>query len=86
MIVVTGAAGFIGSCLVRKLNQENFNAIVAVDSFNDPIRNRNLEGLILKEKIVIDEFMTWLDANQELVEFVFTLAPLPIPPNLTKRS
>jgi len=76
MIVVTGAAGFIGSCLVRKLNQENFNAIVAVDSFNDPIRNRNLEGLILKEKIVIDEFMTWLDANQELVEFVFHIGAI----------
>ncbi|MCS6796830.1 MAG: NAD-dependent epimerase/dehydratase family protein, partial [Raineya sp.] len=27
MIVVTGAAGFIGSCLIKKLNDENFNAI-----------------------------------------------------------
>jgi len=24
MIIVTGAAGFIGSCLVSKLNQEGF--------------------------------------------------------------
>ena len=43
MIVVTGAAGFIGSCLVRRLNQENFNAIVAVDSFQDAERNKNLD-------------------------------------------
>ena len=43
MIVVTGAAGFIGSCLIKKLNQENFNAIVAVDSFQDEVRNKNLE-------------------------------------------
>ncbi|HMP13802.1 MAG TPA: NAD-dependent epimerase/dehydratase family protein, partial [Saprospiraceae bacterium] len=32
MIIVTGAAGFIGSCLVRKLNDEgHFNLIVADD-------------------------------------------------------
>lgn len=76
MIVVTGAAGFIGSCLVRKLNQENFNAIVAVDSFDDPIRNKNLDGLQLKEKIAIDKLMGWLDANQELVEFVFHIGAI----------
>ena len=34
MIVVTGAAGFIGSCLVSKLNQENFKDIVLVDDFS----------------------------------------------------
>jgi len=27
MIIVTGAAGFIGSCLVKKLNSENFNVL-----------------------------------------------------------
>lgn len=76
MIVVTGAAGFIGSCLVKKLNQENFNAIVAVDSFDDPIRNKNLDGLQLKERIAIDKLMEWLDANQELVEFVFHIGAI----------
>ena len=35
MIVVTGAAGFIGSCLIGRLNQDNFNNIVAVDHFAD---------------------------------------------------
>ncbi|HRG78623.1 MAG TPA: NAD-dependent epimerase/dehydratase family protein, partial [Cyclobacteriaceae bacterium] len=30
MIIVTGAAGFIGSYLIQRLNQENFNAIIAV--------------------------------------------------------
>ena len=76
MIVVTGAAGFIGSCLVRKLNQENFNAVVAVDSFDDASRNRNLEGLKLKEKVTIDQLMPWLDVNQELVEFIFHIGAI----------
>ncbi len=76
MIVVTGAAGFIGSCLVRKLNQENFNAIVAVDSFDDPVRNKNLEGLKIKERVAIGELMEWLDKNEELVEFVFHIGAI----------
>ena len=32
MIVVTGAAGFIGSCLVSKLNHEGFKDIIIVDN------------------------------------------------------
>ena len=46
MIVVTGAAGFIGSCLISKLNQENFNAIVAVDLFDNEQKNKNLKTKI----------------------------------------
>ena len=36
MIVVTGAAGFIGSCLVEKLNQEGYYDLVLVDDFTKP--------------------------------------------------
>ena len=31
LIVVTGAAGFIGSCLLTKLHDEGFKNLVAVD-------------------------------------------------------
>ena len=44
MIVVTGAAGFVGSCLVKKLNEENFNDLILVDDFSNEHKNRNLEG------------------------------------------
>lgn len=71
MIIVTGAAGFIGSCLVKKLNAENFNAIIAVDKFDQPRKNKNLEGAKLQEKVDRDNFMGWLDKNYELVEFIF---------------
>ena len=71
MIVVTGAAGFIGSCLVKKLNAENFNAIIAVDKFDQPEKNKNLVGAKIREKVDRDVFMSWLDKNYELVEFIF---------------
>lgn len=71
MIVVTGAAGFIGSYLIHRLNQDNFNAIIAVDKFEDAAKNKNLEGLKIKERVDRDQFITWLDKNYETVEFIF---------------
>ena len=71
MIVVTGAAGFIGSNLIKRLNEDNFNYIIAVDKFNNPAKNKNLQGLKIKEQIERDVFFDWLDNNSELVEFIF---------------
>lgn len=71
MIIVTGAAGFIGSCLVKKLNSENFNAIIAVDKFDNPAKKRNLKDAKIQEYVDRDQFMSWLDKNNELVEFLF---------------
>ena len=51
MIVVTGAAGFIGSYLIQRLNQENFNAIIAVDKFDNAEKNKNLVGSKIKERV-----------------------------------
>ena len=63
MIVVTGAAGFIGSCMVSKLNQENFKDIVVVDDFSRADKNKNLEGKIYSEKVHRDDFFNWLEEN-----------------------
>jgi ADP-L-glycero-D-manno-heptose 6-epimerase len=71
MIIVTGAAGFIGSCLVSKLNQENFSDIVLVDDFSDPEKMKNLEGKKYSQKIHRDDFLQWLKENQRLVQFIF---------------
>ncbi len=76
MIVVTGAAGFIGSYLIKKLNQENFIAVIAVDGFGDPIKNKNLEGLRIQEKVDLHEFRTWIDKHYELVEFIFHIGAI----------
>lgn len=71
MIIVTGAAGFIGSCLIKRLNELNYNAIVAVDHFNNPAKNKNLEGARILHRIERDQFFPWLDKNFELTEFIF---------------
>lgn len=71
MMVVTGAAGFIGSCLISKLNAENFNYIIAVDDFSNEEKNKNLVGKKIQEKVHRDDFFNWLDKNYEHVEFIF---------------
>lgn len=81
--VVTGAAGFIGSCLIGKLNSENFNAVIAVDKFDHDEKNLNLQGKKIIEKVDRNEFFSWLDVNFEEVEFIFTLEPEQIPPSST---
>ena len=73
MIVVTGAAGFIGSCMVSKLNQENFKDIVVVDDFSREDKNKNLEGKTYSAKVHRDQFFSWLKENEHLVQFVFHL-------------
>jgi len=73
MIIVTGAAGFIGSCLISRLNEANFNAIIAVDKFDNAIKNKNLEGKKLLEKVDRDLFVQWLDNNYKEVDFIFHL-------------
>ena len=71
MIVVTGAAGFIGSCLVRKLNDEKFYDVVVVDDFADEVKNKNLNGKIYSHKIHRNDFLKWLKEHQKLTQFVF---------------
>lgn len=73
MIIVTGAAGFIGSCLISKLNDLNFNYIVAVDDFSNLDKNKNLLGKKILHKIDRNVFFDWLDHNFNEVEFCFHL-------------
>lgn len=73
MIVVTGAAGFIPSCLIGRLNEANFNDIIAVDDFSPPAKLPNLEHKRLMARVERRDFLAWLDAHHEDVEFIFHL-------------
>jgi len=57
MIVVTGAAGFIGSALVSFLNQMGETDILAVDDFSRPDKNKNLDHKQLIEKVERFDFL-----------------------------
>lgn len=59
-IVVTGAAGFIGSCLVELLNQRGYKDLILVDEFNRADKNPNLEGKDYMVQVERDTFFDWL--------------------------
>ena len=71
MIIVTGSAGFIGSCLVSKLNNKGIKDIVLVDDFSNDIKNRNIRNKIYLEKVDRNVFFEWLKQNHPRVEFIF---------------
>ena len=55
-IVVTGAAGFIGSNLVRGLNARGIDDIIAVDDLTDGNKFRNLADLQIADYVDADDF------------------------------
>lgn len=73
MIVVTGAAGFIGSCLVQKLNEQNHHQLILVDEFSRSEKNKNLDGKRFTLKIHRDIFLAWFSKNATTVDFIFHL-------------
>ncbi|MDA7580271.1 MAG: ADP-glyceromanno-heptose 6-epimerase [Crocinitomicaceae bacterium] len=71
MIVVTGAAGFIGSCLVSRLNQAGHLNIVVVDDFSKKEKDKNLEGKTILAKVGRDGFIKWLNDFGQEVDFIY---------------
>ena len=71
MIIVTGAAGFIGSGLISRLNQDGFNNIIAVDDFSKIEKAENLEGKTIQERVERSSLFKWIDENPRDIEFIF---------------
>ena len=71
-ILITGAAGFIPSCLAHRLVKEGHN-LVLVDNFHFPEKNKNLEGLSSCKRIERDDLFTWIEENEPAIDFVFHL-------------
>jgi ADP-L-glycero-D-manno-heptose 6-epimerase len=71
-IVVTGAAGFIGSNIVRGLNARGIDNIIAVDDLTEGDKFRNLADLRIADYIDADEFYAlFADGRFGPVEAVF---------------
>jgi len=73
MIIVTGAAGFIGSCLVRQLNDDGVLNLVLSDDFSREDKARNLHGKHFIAKVHRDELPDWLERMHADIQFVFHL-------------
>ena len=47
MIIVTGGAGFIGSNIVKGLNERGIDKIIIVDNFSNASKHKNLMQIIM---------------------------------------
>jgi len=63
MVIVTGGAGFIGSAIVWRLNNLNFDDILIVDSLGTDEKWKNLVGLGFKDFIHKDDFLPLLHSS-----------------------
>jgi ADP-L-glycero-D-manno-heptose 6-epimerase len=70
-IVITGSAGFIGSCLTGFLNEKGYHRLVLVDDFTRADRAGNLKSKSYLAKVDRGEFFDWLSENE--VDFIFHL-------------
>ncbi len=66
MIIVTGAAGFIGSCIVSKLNQEGINDIIAVDVLRENDKWKNLRHLDFDDYLDRENLLPFLQQSTKI--------------------
>ena len=71
MIVITGAAGFIGSCLVSFLNEKGFEDLLLVDDFDRMDKRKNLEGKKYAAMVQREAFNGWVRTQRLNIRFVF---------------
>lgn len=72
-IIVTGAAGFIGSCMVSYLNRQGFEKLILVDEFDDEEKELNLLHKKYIVRVEREDFFGWVQKEKPAVDFVFHL-------------
>ena len=65
MKIVTGGAGFIGSNIVKKLNERGIDDILVVDDLTDGRKCRNLQGLNFYD------YMDFADFDEQMADGSF---------------
>lgn len=72
-ILLTGAAGFIGSYLLGYLNTKGHQNIIIVDDFSEEDKWFNFDSKQFVAKIEREELFNWLRSNDPKIDFVFHL-------------
>ncbi len=73
MILLTGASGFIGSCLLAHLNDIGKDQIVIADEFERKSKQQNVHGKRYITKVHRDQLFDWLQMNGHLIKEVYHL-------------
>ncbi|WP_118950861.1 ADP-glyceromanno-heptose 6-epimerase [Taibaiella helva] len=73
VIAITGAAGFIGSCMVAHLNHLGFEQLVLVDDFSDEKKVYNLKGSKYLYKVHREQFSEWLKTHPDKIAVIYHL-------------
>lgn len=73
MIIITGAAGFIGSCMVQKLNMIGIKNLILVDDFTKEAKKANWIDKEYVDKIDRNDFFLWAEKNIANIDFIIHL-------------
>ncbi len=73
MIVITGAAGFIGSNLAAELLERDYRDLVLVDDFSYEEKLANYSQKEVTEFVDRNDFENWIDNNYKFIQFIFHL-------------
>ena len=71
MIVVTGAAGFIGSALLGELERMGYGDLIALDDFSVQAKSANCQNKRITQFVERSEFFGWLSDNSKRIQFIF---------------
>ena len=72
-IVVTGAAGFIGSCMVSWLNSQGFRNLILVDDFGVESKRPNWEKTAYANLVERQSFFDWLALHEPKIDLIIHL-------------
>lgn len=73
MLIITGAAGFIGSYLVHFLNKQGYDNLILVDDFSRADKHENLATAKYHKRVERDDFLVWYGTNEPNVAAIFHL-------------
>ncbi|MEJ2543512.1 MAG: ADP-glyceromanno-heptose 6-epimerase [Calditrichaceae bacterium] len=66
MIVVTGSAGFIGSCIVSRLNRDGENDVIVVDVLRKNDKWKNLRNLNFYDYLDRSQLLDYLNSHSNI--------------------
>lgn len=72
-IIVTGSAGFIGSCMAQYLNEEGYRNLILVDDFGVEAKRKNWESKAYAHIVERHSLFDWLETHQPKIDIVIHL-------------